>query len=70
MKNHILKLALGALILAALGFVGYRFIQNRDNVEIQSAKSTYQDRLEDPTIYAIAPAPVIESSIKYKATGA
>ena len=45
MKNQILKLALGALALAALGFAGYRFMQkrDRDTVEIQSPLSTYQN---------------------------
>jgi uncharacterized protein HemX len=39
MKNHILKLALGALALAALGYAGYRFMQQRqDRVEVQGCK--------------------------------
>jgi len=36
MKNRILKLVLGALVLAGLGFAGYRYMQQQDNVEIQS----------------------------------
>jgi len=40
MKNHILKLALGVLALAALGYAGYKFIQQRENrVEVKN----YQD---------------------------
>lgn len=37
MKHHILKLVLGLLALGALGFAGYRFMQQRNQVEIQAA---------------------------------
>jgi hypothetical protein len=37
MKHHILKLVLGLLTLGALGFAAYRFMQQRDNVEIQKS---------------------------------
>jgi hypothetical protein len=36
MEHRLLKLALGALALAALGFAGYRFMQRGDRVEITS----------------------------------
>jgi len=39
MKNRILKLAFGALVLAGLAFAGYRYMQQQDNVEVQSASS-------------------------------
>ena len=42
MENRILKLALGLLVLTVLGFAGYRFIQNKDRVEIQSVVTSLQ----------------------------
>ena len=40
MKHHILKLALGALALAGLGFAGYKFMQRKkQEVVVQNYRS-------------------------------
>jgi len=58
MKNRILKLALGALVLAGLGFAGYRYMQQRDNVEIQFGGPN------NPAIGSMAPIEDLRYSVK------
>ena len=71
MKYHIIKLVFGALVLAGLCFASYRYMYNRDSVEIQSAQSTYQDykfmQTQGPSMSKNSE---IQSDVKYRATGA